>query len=65
MSNKYKYGDRVPNNVLADRLDELADAVTKANLRPFVMRIPAEMDYCPDLVMSEAANRLRDFEPVR
>ena len=62
MSNKYKHGDRVPNDVLADRLDELATAVTKGDARPFVMRVPAELDYCPDLVMRQAAKRLREFE---
>jgi len=62
MSNKYKHGERVPSDVLADRLDELAVAVTKGDASPFVMRVPAELDYCPDLVMSQAAKRLREFE---
>jgi len=61
MSNKYKHGDKVPNSVLANRLDELADAVTKGDMRPFVMRIPAELDYCPDLVLSAAARILRNI----
>lgn len=62
MSNKYKHGDRVPTDVLADRLDELANDITKADLSQFVMRIPAELDHCPDLVLSEAAKRLRELE---
>ncbi len=65
MSNKYKHGDIVPNNVLADRLDALADAVTKGKDsidREFTMRIPAELDHDADLVMSQAAQRLREGE---
>ena len=62
MSNKYKHGDRVPTKVLAYRLDELAKDVTKADLSQFVMRIPAELDRCPDLVMSQSAERLRALE---
>lgn len=64
MSNKYKHGDRVPNEVLANRLDELVKDITEGVTRQFVMRIPAEMDFCPDLVMSESANRLRELEKV-
>ena len=62
MSNKYKDGDTVPNSVLANRLDELAQAVVDRNMSQFVMRIPAELDYCPDLVMSAAAKRLRETQ---
>jgi hypothetical protein len=60
MSNKYKDGEKVPDGVLADRLDELAQAVINQNMNEFVMRIPAELDHCPDLVMSAAAKRLRE-----
>jgi hypothetical protein len=62
MSNKYKDGDTVPDSVLADRLDELAQAVIDRNMSEFVMRIPAELDYCPDLVMHAAAMRLRQIQ---
>ena len=65
MSNKYKQGDSVPNLVLADRLDELATAITKGAdtiNREFTMRVPAEFDRDADLVMSQAAKRLREFE---
>jgi len=58
MSNKYKYGKEVPTKVITDRLHELANAVTEGDRSPFVMRVPAEVDYCPDLVISEAAIRL-------
>ena len=60
MSRKYKH-DRVPTDVLADRLKELGKAVTKGRdevERTFVMRIPAEPDHCPDLVLCESARRL-------
>lgn len=65
MSNKYRHGDRVPTDVLIARLHELAEAVTKGKAaidREFVMRIPAELDHCPDLVISQAAERLREYK---
>jgi hypothetical protein len=62
MSNKYKDGEKVPDGVLADRLEELAQAVVDQNMSEFVMRVPAELDYCPDLVMSAAAKRLREIQ---
>ena len=62
MSKKYKHGDEVPNDVLANRLEELSNEITKGNLSQFVMRVPAELDYCPDLVMSTAARRLKELE---
>ncbi len=69
MTTKYKYGDHVPNEVLATRLDELADAVIARMKndpapmdREFTCRIPAEMDRDADLVLSEAARRLRQLE---
>jgi predicted DNA-binding protein len=65
MSRKYKTGEHVPSHILAKRLDELADAVTKGKAaidREFVMRIPAELDHDPDLVLSQAAKRIRDLE---
>ena len=64
MSTKYKHSKDVPTSTLADRLDELATTVTKGDTSPFVMRVPAELDYCPDLVMSAAARRLRVYEDV-
>ena len=62
MSTKYKHGDIVPTEVLAARLHELAHVVTAgpdAVRREFVMRVPAELDYDADLVLSQAAARLR------
>ena len=67
MSTKYKHGEYVPTEILADRLDELADAVTKGRdsiNSEFTMRVPAELDRDPDLVMSEAAKRLREISEV-
>lgn len=61
MTTKYKKSSEVPTAVLANRLEELADAVTKgcdAVDREFTMRIPAECDRDADLVLSEAARRL-------
>jgi len=66
MSHQYKHGDRIPTEVLAKRLDELSDAVTKgeAGLHEFYMRIPAEMDRDADLVLHAAAKRLRELEAL-
>jgi hypothetical protein len=61
MSRKYKESSDVPTDVICDRLDELADAVTKGDrgMHEFTMRIPAEPDRDADLVLSAAATRLR------
>lgn len=65
MSRQYASSDEVPNEVLAARLRELVDFITKPSKRDderlpteFYMRIPAEVDHDADLVMSEAARRL-------
>lgn len=64
MSQQYKHGDRIPTEVIAQRLDELSDAATKgeAGLHEFYMRIPAELDHDADLVLHAAAKRLRELE---
>ena len=65
MSNNYKHGDRVPSEVLCVRLDELATAVTRGPtqmMREFDMRVPAELDRDADLVLSQAAARIRELE---
>ena len=67
MSTRYKLGKEVPTAELCKRLDELATAVTKGRAaveREFVMRIPAEVDLDPDLVLSEAAIRLERAEKL-
>ncbi len=61
MLTKYKHGEDVPLEALTKRLDELSTAITKGKPaidREFVMRIPAEVDFCPDLVIAEASKRL-------
>lgn len=65
MSSKYKTGKEVPTDILCDRLDELSDAITKGKdvvNREFTMRVPAERDRDADLVLAEAAKRLRNKE---
>lgn len=67
MSVKYQSKD-VPDGVLADRLDELADIVSGNRERigaEFTMRIPAECDRDADLVMAEAARRIRGREAAQ
>ena len=65
MSTKYKNSKDVPMEVLLERLDELADAVTGGKVsrdREFTMRIPAECDRDADLVISEAMNRIKALQ---
>jgi len=65
MSTHYKSDDKVPGWILRRRLDELANAVTQGRdglNREFSMRVPAEKDRDADLVISEAAKRLKEFE---
>lgn len=58
----YSRSQFVPHDALVLRLRELAQAVTQgpdALRRECTMRIPAEPDRDADLVLSEAANRLK------
>lgn len=67
MSDKYKHGDTVPPGVIAKRLDELSEAVTKgrdAINREFTMRIPCELDRDADVVLSRAAQLARQVEAL-
>ncbi len=61
MSTKYTKPVQVPGAVLAKRLEEISEAVTKKGEdrdRELTMRVPAELDRDADLVLSEAAQRL-------
>ena len=64
MSAKYKTSEEVPTEVIAARLKELSNAVTKGSVgySEFTMRIPAEVDRDADIVLAEAARRLMDFK---
>lgn len=67
MSTKYKKSSEVPMEVICDRLDALAHAVTEGPdsiRREFVMRVPAELDFDADLVLSSAARRLRKLSGI-
>lgn len=62
MSSQYSTPKEVPTEALVLRLRELAHAVTQgpdALRRECTMRIPAESDRDADLVLTEAANRLK------
>ena len=65
MSNQYKNSNDVPTLVLAERLSELSTQITKGNISQFVMRIPAELDFCPDLVLSNSARRLKLIDTLK
>jgi len=67
MSTQYQHRKDVPTATLCKRLDELATAVTKGEAevrRTFVMRTPCELDYDPDMVLSEASDRLERAEKL-
>lgn len=59
MSLRYQRSEDVPNGVLAARLDYLAGKVGIIDFGRLEMRVPAEVDQDADLVMAEAARRLR------
>ena len=59
MSTKYEDPKLVPTSVLIERLKELADAIAKGNRDELTMRIPAEVDRDDDIVLTEAAKRLK------
>ena len=64
MSQKYKDADAIPNDVLCNRLEELSNTVTQgrdAINMEFRMRVPAELDRNPDLVLTIAAKRIRQL----
>lgn len=63
MSLKYSHGERVSNEDLTKRLNELADFVTKGPdviRRNFGMSVPAQLDRDADLVLSAAAMRIAE-----
>jgi lipid II:glycine glycyltransferase (peptidoglycan interpeptide bridge formation enzyme) len=65
MSTEYRTSRAVPTKILCDRLEELSCAIANGKRsieREFTMRVPAEVDRDPDLVLSEAARRIADFE---
>lgn len=62
MSTKYKTYDEVPTEALCERLEQLSEAASNGKAaieREFTMRVPAELDRDADLVLGEAARRLR------
>lgn len=65
MSRKYKYGDRIPSEVLCKRLKEISRAVVEGGEaidREFSMWVPAERDHDVDFVLVEAAKRIKSLE---
>lgn len=65
MSRKYQNSSEVPTEVLCSRLDELSDAIAGGKdsfANEFTMRVPAECDRDADLVLAEAAKRLRNSQ---
>jgi len=65
MSTKYKRGNEVPSDVLCGRLDQLSNAVCEGRVATrgeFSMRVPAEVDRDADLVLAEAARRIKQLE---
>lgn len=64
MSSEYKEGDHIPTSVIAKRLYELADAVAIRDMSEFSMSIPVQLDRDADVVISEAAKRLRALDEL-
>lgn len=63
MTTKYEIGREVPLEILTKRLDEISDEII-AGKTSYTMRVPAEVDFCPDLVIAEAARRLTELQKV-
>lgn len=59
MSIRYNKPEDVPATVLADRLHEISWAIAEKRQDELTMRIPAEVDRDADIVVNEAARRLR------
>lgn len=67
MSTKYNKPEDVPNAVLCDRLIALSDAVARGKAAiadEFTRRIPAEVDRDADIVLSEAARRVKILKEI-
>lgn len=68
MTTQYKTANEVPTATIAARLEELSDCLLKRDKdamdREFTIRIPAELDRDPDLVLSIAATRLLEYEAM-
>ncbi len=68
MTTQYKTANEVPTATIAARLEELSDCLLKRDKaamdREFTIRIPAELDRDPDLVLSIAASRLLNMEAM-
>ena len=72
MSTQYETSREIPNEVLANRLEELSNAVVqrmKGNgsifSNEFTCRIPCELDRDADVVLMEVARRLRGMNRGR
>lgn len=62
MSTKYKSSKDVPTETICLRLEELSNAIANGKKTfdyEFTMRVPAELDRDADLVLREAARRLK------
>ena len=67
MSTKYQRATDVPTEAIIKRLEELSDAIIggkETTSQEFTMRIPAELDRDPDLVLSIAATRLKKLDRI-
>lgn len=68
MSRQYKDSAEVPTQTIVGRIEQLSNAVTEGRdsiNREFTMRVPAEVDRDADLVLSEAAKRIKELETYK
>lgn len=62
MSTKYKEFSEVPTSVLASRLAQIGEQLTKGNFSDLSMSIPAQLDRDADLVLTNAGVRLIELQ---
>ena len=61
LANRFIPEDRAPDTVEKRRIRRCNEWWDEID-REFTMRVPAELDRDPDLVLSQAAKRIRDLE---
>lgn len=57
MSTQYKEFSEVPTSILASRLAQIGEQLTKGNFSDLSMSIPAQLDRDADLVLTNAGKQ--------
>ncbi len=61
---RYQQGCEVPTDVLVKRLGELSTAIADRDMSELTMQVPARWDRDADLIMVEAARRIKEMEEI-